>query len=88
MNAHATRLESQVAHQVAVQRRIGANSLNDQFVQCQLHALERYFAAFPVADYFSDEGIVERWHDVFVVQVGVDPNARTTRGMKEHNFTR
>ena len=44
VNAYATFPKGTVAHQIAVQLGVGANAVDDQFVQRRAHAVQRRLA--------------------------------------------
>ena len=76
MDGGAAFVEALVFHQVAVQGNVGVDALDHHLGECDLHALDGLMAGLAIADHLADHRIVERWHEVVVVDVGVDTHAR------------
>src|SRR5690554_5189304 len=81
-------LEAAVPNQAAMERLVGANAFHHQFVQGIFHAPTGNFPVVAPGDQFRDQRVVERWHRVATVQVGVYPNAIAAGGVEMTHGTR
>ena len=77
-----------VAHQVPVQRGVGANALNHQLVQGLAHPGQGHLPVLAEADDLGDQRVVEGRHGVAVVEVGVHADARPARGVEGGDLAR
>src|SRR5512133_3776217 len=81
VNAGAALEKPLVEQQFLVQRDIGLYALHRHLRQRDAHAAQGLIARRPVGDDLADQGIIMRRHEIAVIDVRIDANARSARRM-------
>ena len=69
VDAHPPRDKRRVDHQLAVQRRVGANTLDHQLIQRLSHFDQRGFSRITIGDQLADQAVVMRRYGLPTVHV-------------------
>src|SRR5690606_6949454 len=68
-------------HQLAVQRGVGLDALDDGLRQCRAHACQGLFTVVTVHDDLADHGVVVGRHEVAGIDVRIDAHTGAARGV-------
>ena len=79
MDAYAALREARVVEQLAVQGRVGFDTVHRQFRHRHAHFCHRLRAVFAMHADFADEAVVVRRDAVALINVAVHADAKTTR---------
>ena len=71
-----------------MQRGVGADAFDNQFIERLAHARQGLAAVFAVADDLGDQRVVKRRHRVAVVNVRIDPHARAAGRVEDGDAPR
>src|SRR5262245_29226064 len=88
MDSGSAAQECRILHQVDVQRQVSLYTFHDGFAQCYRHARYRLLAAVAVGDELADERVVVRWHEIVVIDVRVNADARSARHVPRGDASR
>ena len=88
VNVNTTFTETRITNQLTVQRCVGLDAINYQFIDCVAHARQCFIAGSTVSDQLADQRIVVGRYFVATVQVRVNAHAVATGGMVKGNRAR